>query len=77
MLTSVHFHFFPTNIVLGGDFSIYGSLTESEKLPLEGMFSPDCHANVSVLLVGANRCTPSYLSDQCCPRWCFFPFTGA
>ena len=38
VLISVHFHFFPTNVVLSGDFSVYGSLTESEKLSLEGTF---------------------------------------
>ena len=55
MLISVHLHFFPTNVVLGGDFSVYGSLTESEKLSLEGTFSKDCHLNVSALQVGANK----------------------
>ena len=57
MLISVHLHFFPTNVVLSGDFSVFGSLTESEKLSLEGTFSTDCHVNVSLLLVGANKCT--------------------
>ena len=66
---SVHLYFFPTNVVLGGDFSVYGSLTESEKLSLEGTFSTDCHVNVSLLPVHANKCTASFFSDQCSPRW--------
>ena len=69
MLISVHLHFFPTNVVLSGDFSVYVGLTESEKLSLEGTFSIDCHVNVTLLPVGANKCTASFLSDQCCPKW--------
>ena len=57
LLISVHLHFFSTNVVLGGDFSVYRSLTESEKLSLEGKFSTDCHVNVSLLSVRANKCT--------------------
>ena len=41
---------------------------ESEKLSLEGTFSTYCHVNVSLLPVCANNmCTPSILSDHCCP----------
>ena len=69
-------HFFPTNVVVSEDFSVYFSLTESEKQSLEGTFSPDCHVNVSVLPVGANKCTPSFLSDQCCPKWGLFRLRG-
>ena len=51
VLISVHLHFCPTNVVLGGDFSVFVGLTESEKLSLEGTFSTDCHVNVSLLPV--------------------------
>ena len=68
MLISVHLHFFLTNVVPSGDFSVYVTLMESEKLSLEGTFSKNCHVNVSVLPVGANKCTSSFLSDQCCPK---------
>ena len=53
---------FPTRVVLSGDFFVYESLTESDKLSLEGTFSTDCHVNVSVLSVRANKCTLSFLS---------------
>ena len=56
MLISVQLHFFPTNVVLTGDFSVFGSLTKSEKLSEKAHFSTDCHVNVSLLPipVGAN-----------------------
>ena len=69
VLISVHHLFFPTNVVPGGDFSFYVGLTESEQRSLEGTFSTDCHVNVSLLPVCATKFTPSFLSDQCCPRW--------
>ena len=69
MLISVQLDFFPTNVVLSGDFSVYVGITESEKLSLKGTFFTDCHVNVSALQVGANKCTASFLSDQCCPKW--------
>ena len=62
MLLSVHLHFFPTNALLSGDFSVYGSLTESDKVSLEGTFCTDCHVNVSLLLVRGNKCT-SFLTN--------------
>ena len=61
--------FFPTIVVLDADFSVCGRLTELKKLSLEGTFSKDCRMNVSLLTVGTNKCTPSFLSDQCCPMW--------
>ena len=61
MLICVHLHFFLTNVVPGGDFSVYGSLSESEKLSLEGTFSTDCHMNFSLLPVRAKKCTASFL----------------
>ena len=66
-LEGVHLPFFLTNVVLSGDFSVFTwALTESEKLSL---FSKDCHVNFSALPVGANKCTLSIFSDQCCPKW--------
>ena len=69
MLISVQLPSFPTNVVLGGDFSVYVGLTESEKLSFEGTFSKYCHVNFSLLPVHANKCTAYFFSDQCCPKW--------
>ena len=57
LVLSVHLPFYHTNVVLSGDFSVSVSLTETEKLSLEGTF---CHVNVSVMLVGVTKCTPSF-----------------
>ena len=69
VLISVHLHLYPTTVVLSGDFSVFVRLTKTEKLSLEDQFSKKSYVYVSVLPAGAHKCTPSFISDHCCPKW--------